>query len=282
MKILKCKKPLKLRNSGKLEFVFIGTGTALGRKLYQNNCIIIKGNTHILVDFGMTGPVALKKLAGLDVTEINNILITHSHSDHIGGLEYLALSKRYYVNSNQNNSKLKIITTPEYRDILWDMSLRGGLEWNESNKSGKPLTYADYFETIYPKVISKKPRLILGIDFQDIHIEMFRTLHIPDNAVTLAEAFLTFGIFVDNRIMFSADTKFDKELFDLYADRSEVMFHDASLQPNPVHASIQQLRTLPKKFKEKMYLMHYGDDYTKHDVSDFAGFTRQGYRYIFD
>ncbi len=281
MKIIKCEKPLKLTNSGKLEFVFIGTGTALGKKLFHNNCIIIKGDTHILIDFGMTGPEALRKSAGLDVLDIENILITHSHADHIGGLEYLALSRRYSGNNNQNN-KLKLITTSEYRNILWEMSLRGGMEWNESNKSGMPLKFSDYFEHIKPKVISKSPRLRAVVDFQGVHIELFRTLHIPDNAETLAEAFLTFGIYVDNRILFTADTKFDKELINLYANKSEVIFHDASFQLNPVHASIQQLRKLPKNIKKKMYLMHYGDDWKKHDIFDFAGLARQGYRYIFE
>lgn len=162
------------------------------------------------------------------------------------------------------------------------MSLSGGMEWNETNKDGKPLTFSDYFEIINPKVISESPRLTLGVDFRDLHIEMFRTLHIPDNAETLAEAFMTFGIFVDNRVLFTADTKFDRELIDLYADKSELIFHDASFNPNPVHASIQELRKLPEKVREKMYLMHYGDDWEKQDVSGFAGLARQGYRYIMD
>ncbi|MBI5323911.1 MAG: MBL fold metallo-hydrolase [Ignavibacteriae bacterium] len=279
MKIIKCKKPLKLKNSGKLEFVFIGTGTALGKKLFHNNCIIIKGNSHILVDFGMTGPEALRESAGLDVLDIENIIITHSHADHIGGLEYLALSRKY---SRNKNNKLKLISTSEYRNILWEMSLRGGMEWNETNKSGKPLTFSDYFEHIKPKVISESPRLVVGIEFQGIKIEMFRTLHIPENAETFADAFLTFGIFVDNHVLFTADTKYDKSLIDMYAHKSEVIFHDASFEPNPVHASVQQLRKLPKNIKKKIYLMHYGDDWAKYDVSDFAGIARQGYRYIFD
>ena len=281
MKIIKCKKPLKLKNNGNLEFVFIGTGTALGKKLFHNNCIIIKGDTHILVDFGMTGPEALRESVGLDVLDIDNILITHSHADHIGGLEYLALSRRYSGNNNQNN-KLKLISTSEYRNILWEMSLRGGMEWNETNKSGKPLTFNDYFEQIKPKVISESPRLIVRTEFEGIKIDMFRTLHIPENAKTFADAFLTFGIFVDNRVLFTADTKYDKSLIDMYADKSEIIFHDSSFEPNPVHASVFQLRQLPKNIKKKIYLMHYGDDWKKHDVSDFAGLAKQGYRYIFD
>ncbi|NQW29443.1 MAG: hypothetical protein HQ472_02895 [Ignavibacteria bacterium] len=47
--------PLSLKNDGKLEVVFLGTGTAFAKDLYQTNLLLIKGDTHILVDFGMTG-----------------------------------------------------------------------------------------------------------------------------------------------------------------------------------------------------------------------------------
>jgi hydroxyacylglutathione hydrolase len=281
MKVLKAKKPLKLKNKGKVEIFFIGCGTAFGKVLYNNNFIIVKGDTHLMVDFGITGPIALREKSGLDISKIENLLITHSHTDHIGGLEYLALYNRYISQPLYNKPKLKMIISEEYEKILWNMSLRGGMEWNETSSKGKKLEFSDYFIAVQPKLVTNIPRKTLKINFDGIGIELFSTNHIPDNAESHKEAFLTFGLFVDNRILISGDTKFDRSMFDLYSDRAEIIFHDVSFDPNPVHASLEQLKTLPKEIKDKIYLMHYGDNWRKQDISDFAGLVKQGYRYIF-
>jgi ribonuclease BN (tRNA processing enzyme) len=95
LKPLKSKK-LELTNRGALSLFFIGVGSAFSKKHNQTNLLIIKGKDHVLVDLGTKGPQALYDL-GLSVTQIKNILITHSHADHIGGLEEIALMGRYAI-----------------------------------------------------------------------------------------------------------------------------------------------------------------------------------------
>ncbi len=280
MKTLMINKKLNLKNKGNLELVFLGTGTPFTKTLFNNNFILIKGNTHILVDFGQSGPVALKELTGLKPTDIEVILPTHSHTDHIGGLEYLALFNRY-IAMNKSKPKLKMIITEKYQNILWERSLRGGLEWNELIGNQKKMTFNDYFEPIRPVKIRNNSRDIFEIDFEEIHLEIYGTNHIPDKAKTQKQAFTSYGLFVDNSLMISCDTKFDSDLIELYAHRSDYIFHDCSFFPNPVHASIQELRTLPQDIKKKMFLMHYSDNWAEQDIKQFAGLAKQGIRYIF-
>ena len=281
MKKIKIEDKLSLRNEGKLEIVFIGSGTAFSESLGNNNIIIIKGDTHILVDFGLTAPFALKPVTGVDILDIENVLPTHSHSDHIGGLEYLTLKNRYFGQPN-GKPRLTMIIPDEYRNVLWEESLKGGLRYNELGKYENEMSFDSYFDYVTPELIKKDGRVKHHINFKGINLEFFHTNHIPGQAVKTEDAFITYGLLIDSKVFFSGDTKFDKELIDEYEDKAEYFFYDFSFAPNPVHADIDSLRTLPEDLKKKIILMHYGDDYANHDHSDFYGLAVPGVRYIFD
>ncbi len=281
MKIVELDGPLQLTNDGQLEIVFLGTGTAFSRSLYQTNFVLIKGDTHILVDFGMTGPQALAEV-GRTAEDISVILPTHSHADHIGGIEYLTLRNRY-IGIPSGREKLTMITSPEYSKVLWEQSLRGGLEYNELNPEGRRLGFDDFFNVHFvDKVPNSSGRTLYQTEFRGIHLELFQTNHIPGEAESAADAFITYGLLVDQRLFISGDTKFDPGLIEAYANTSEVFFHDASLTKNAVHASFTELRALPEDIRRRMYLMHYQDDATHDDAIDFAGLAMRRMRYIFE
>ena len=70
MRIIPGSGKLELKNDGILELFFLGVGSAFATTLYQTNFIIIKGDHHILVDFGITGPRALRETAQLEPTDM--------------------------------------------------------------------------------------------------------------------------------------------------------------------------------------------------------------------
>lgn len=273
---------LSLKNSGELELFFIGTGSAFAKTLNQTNFLIIKGDTHIMVDFGMTGPRALYKTAGLELTDIEVVLPTHSHADHVGGIEALALTNRYIGMRFLNKPKITMIISEDYQRVLWTHTLQGGLEWNEKDfKSSEKLQFSDFFQVIRPLWKAHQPREIYETDLNGIHLEIFRTNHIPEQAKTWEASFISYGLFIDNRVFFSGDTQFDPDLIHLYADRSEAIFHDVQFFQGAVHAPLDDLKTLSAEIKKKMYLVHYSDDWKGKDISGFAGWGEQGIRYIF-
>jgi hydroxyacylglutathione hydrolase len=280
--IIKPDGQLSLSNDGALEVFFIGTGAAFAQEHYHTNFLVIKGNTHLLVDFGTTGPIAFPTTTGRSAAEIEALLPTHSHFDHTGGIEYLALLNRYVGMTAMKRPKLKMIINEQYQRVLWEMTLRGGMEWNEVNREGERLTFTDFFDIVRPEIKTQSPREVWEVQFGDIHLELFRTNHLPKQPYPWQQGFITYGLFIDRRVFVSGDTVFDPELIEMYADRSEWMFHDSQFHPNPVHASLSELRTLPDHIKQKMFLVHYPDNPEQHDTSDFAGWTKQGWRYIFE
>jgi len=274
---------LSLTNDGELDICFIGVGSAFAQKNCQTNFLIVKGDQHIMVDFGMTGPAALKKNTGLDVTNIECVLPTHSHADHVGGLECIALMNRYVGMRFMDKPKVNIVLTEEYQRVLWDQTLRGGLEWNESpDGGGQCLHMADFFDIVRPKWKTMQPRETWSVKLDGLTIELFRTMHIPEQSMAWEASFVSYGLFIDGRVFVSGDTRFDTELIDQYADKSEVMFHDVQFFPGAVHASLEELKGLPEEVKNKMYLMHYADNYDEQDISDFAGWAEEGMIYRFE
>lgn len=279
---LKDGEKLGLSTDGELHAFFLGVGSMFATKHYQTNFLLMKGENHVLVDFGMTGPAALAATAGIPPAAIEYFLPSHGHEDHVGGCGYLALTNRYIGIPFMKRPKTKLIITDEYEPVLWERSLRGSLEWNEIDENGRPLALADYFEIVHPQPAGQVPRRTWKITVGELKLELFRTVHIPDQARTVAEAFISYGLFVDDRIFFSCDSQFDQELIEWYDERgAECFFHDVQFFPGAVHAPLTDLRTLPAGIKSRMYLKHYADNYDQQDISDFAGWTKQGAIYNF-
>ena len=108
-------------------------------------------------------------------------------------------------------------------------------------------------------------------------------MHVPPTAKTVEECASSFGVLIDDCVWYSGDTMFNIELIQKYANRSKILFHDTSISENPVHASLDQLKTLPTEIKNRMYLVHY--DATKTFLANtegFGGFVRPLARFIFD
>lgn len=281
MKVRKLrKKPLSLKNDGALSVFFVGVGSAFSKTHYQTNLIIIKGDDHVMIDCGTKAPQALYEL-GLSVMSIDNWLITHSHADHIGGLEEVMLMGRYVA-----RKKPTIIVNPTYENLLWDMSLRGGSAYNEE-RAGSVLTFGDMWEVIRPNWLGGFPRETYGAEIGSINLKMFRTMHIPEQPSSWQSSFWSCGLVIDDRVMFTSDTRFDRELIESFDERFEfeLIFHDCQFFTGGVHAGIDELAELPADIKRRMVLAHYGDNWeeniTKVKDGGFAGLAKQWHFYDF-
>ena len=270
-------KRLPLTNKGELSLYFIGCGSAFAKTLNQNNLLITKGSDHLLIDCGTRCSQALFDV-GVSMAQIKNYLITHSHADHIGGLEEAMLFGRYV-----SQQKPTMVITPTYEKILWEQSLRGGAELSER----EPLTFKDLWHTIRPRKLKGYPRETFEANVGSINIKMPRTMHFPDSATSWRGCAWSCGAIIDDRVFFTSDTRYDPDLVIDYDDRFnfEIIFHDCQLFTGGVHASLDELTQLPEKIRRKTILMHYGDNWRDfRDQAKSAGFltwAKQGHRYTF-
>lgn len=270
----------KLSNGGELTIFFVGCGSAFSRTMNQTNLLVVKGDQHLLVDCGTKSPQALHDLL-IEPAEIENFLITHTHADHIGGLEEMMMVNRYLTGNKPN-----IIINEEFEDILWNHSLRGGSAYSEVH-NGQPLGFSDFWKAIRPTKKASFERDTWETRLGDLDIKMPRTKHFPDNASSWRDSFWSCGVLFDERVLFTSDTRFDPELLTEFDEcyNLEYIFHDCQFFTGGVHASLEELSTLPDKLKCKMVLMHYADNWLEYEdkVRDagFHSFAKQHHSYSF-
>lgn len=250
---------LPLTNKGRLALLFLGTGSAFTKKNYQNNLLIVKGDDHLLVDCGTRGPEALTRL-GRTVGDIRNYYVTHSHADHIGGLEEVMLVNRYMT-----RAKPHIYIPEEFERIIWQHSLSGGSAPNERH-DGEELGFEDFWVVHRPTERPDLPRAATEVQVGSINLKTFRTRHFPEQARTWEDAFYSVGFVIDDRVLFTGDTQYDEELVTIMDElyQPEVIFHDVQFFTGGIHASLKEVNGLPRSVRDRIYLMHYPDSWRDH------------------
>jgi ribonuclease BN (tRNA processing enzyme) len=271
---------IELTNSGNLSLFFLGTGNAFTKTAFQTNLLIIKGQDHLLVDCGTLCSYAFENMYNGRITDVKNLLLTHPHADHIGGVEELALAGKYI-----NKRLVNLVITDEFKKCLWEESLKGGIQYSEEGK----MTFDDYFNQIKPVRIQKKPFEMFETNVGSINIKLFRTRHVTTRKNSLKHSQISYGLIIDDRILFTADTQFNPEQLKFLLDKYkniEVIFHDCDVMgySRGVHAAYDELVTLPKEIKAKTYLSHYSEAVSTIDalVDGFAGLAKHWVYYDFD
>ncbi len=257
---------IALANDGHLQLSFLGVGSAFATTMFQSNLFVIKGPNHVLIDYGSKASVALNR-AGLSTLDIENLLVTHSHADHIGGIEEWCLMARYAApfvkKCARGEYKPNLLTTADYAHILWDSSLRGGLEHSEETQPGRRLALSDYVNIVHGGYLTGYGRpvyhIVVGSGESAIDLKLMRTNHIPDSSASWQSAFYSLGVLIDDRVLVSGDTMFDRELIDVFGSKAEAIFHDCQDYTGGVHASYEELTGLAATHKARTILYHLPD-----------------------
>lgn len=270
---------LEFSNDGKLSVFFIGTGNAFQKNFFQANILVIKGSSHVLIDCGTLCPYVLEREYNTKLSNIKNIILTHQHADHVGGVEELALSA-YYV----SKSPVNIAIPPAFKKTLWKESLRGGIQYSETGKKA----FNDYFSELPIKRIQKKPFEMYESNIGSINVKFFRTRHVTSRKDSLKDSQISYGLIFDDRILFTGDTQYNPEQIDFILAKFptiEHIFHDCDVSGfSPgVHAPYNKLKNFPPEIKKKMTLYHYNEKIKDFNAEQdgFCGFAKRGFYYIF-
>lgn len=249
---------------------FVGVGSQFsGHDYYHSNVLVTaKSGKKLLIDCGSDIRFSLQE-AGIKLwnlaREIDGVYISHLHSDHIGGLESIALSAYF----NPVDRRPKLFAEDKLIRRLWLDSLKGGLECIQ----GRCMEIDDYFEC---QPVPESGFFI----WEGIKFRLMKMPHIQSGQ----KDHDSYGLIIEEQsdgtnVFFTADTQFRPELIKEMADKVDIIFHDCETTPfrTGVHSHYEELCTLPEDVKRKIWLYHYQPHPAYNPEADgFLGFVIKG------
>jgi ribonuclease BN (tRNA processing enzyme) len=258
-----------------MKIQFLGVGSAFTTPAYYQSNMLMTADSgkKLLIDCGSDIRFAFQdRPQPIQPDEIDAVYISHLHSDHAGGLEWLSMVT--YFNPHCKRPTLFMERRQMHR--LWNTSLKGGLRCI----AGKNMHLTDYFHCCaLPEAGS--------FTWEGIRCTLLKMPHI----LTGYDGHYSFGLFIrpnahqETGILLTTDTLFQPALLTEMADKSTMIFHDCetSQYKTGVHTHYDELCTLPETIRPKMWLYHYQPHPSQNPREDgFQGFVVKGQEFDFE
>jgi len=223
-----------------LRLTVLGVGDAFSALYYSTSFLVEGGGQRWLIDC----PHPIRKIlresgCGLDLPDIDGVVLTHLHGDHVSGLEGLAFFDHFVM-----GRRTQLITHPAVARRLWSDCLSAGMDGLLKPDGGlRRLAFEDYF-ALTPLTLDA-PVAVGGLA---IDARMTRH-HVPTCALRVRAGGASLG--------YSADTSFDRPLIDWLA-AAQAVIHETNLG---AHTPLDALVALPEALRAKLRLVHYPDGF---------------------
>ncbi len=227
------------------EVIVLGVGDAFSDRYHAASFLLVFDGHYLAVDCpdryrALLRQASEKSGRPIELADINDFLITHVHGDHMGGIEMIGFYKVY----REGGQRLKLHTTQEVRDVIWDERLKGSMGHLSDGEEVRERHFEDFYDY--------RPLAWEGTNrIGPFNVKIRRTKHhVPTSALLVEAGGRKFG--------YSCDTAFDSELID-FLEPADLIFHETNI--GPAHTDIEQLQRLPDHVKAKMRLIHYPDGF---------------------
>lgn len=229
---------------------FVGCGSAFtSPEYYQSNALIVaESGKKMLIDCGSDVRFALQECS-LNYKDIDAVYISHLHADHVGGMEWLAFCRFF----DPSCDRAQLFCNDCLMEELWEHSLRGGLE----SLQGKVANLTEYFDCL--PIASNGVFEWEGICFvpvQTVHVISGYKIQYGYGLLIQRKPKSELEKLENDRIFFTTDTQFCPYQINEFYRQANIVFHDCETSPfkSNVHAHCDDLKTLPKDEKKKMWL----------------------------
>jgi ribonuclease BN (tRNA processing enzyme) len=225
---------------------FLGTGAAHAVELGSSSAVIERdGKPLLLID---CGPDTLDRYLAAYGEPPRNLYITHTHMDHVGGLERL-FTRLWFNDTLRGRTRVFIHAAL--------------VPWLQTRVADYPNVLAEggvnYWEAFRLVPCSR------GFWLDDCWFDVFPTRHHKPGT--------SFGLALQGSFAFTGDTRPIPEMLSQYAGEHELIAHDCGLVGNPSHTGVDDIeRDYDPALRARLLLYHYGS------VADGAALAARGYR----
>lgn len=216
------------------KLIFLGTSNAIPDETHENTHMVVVGETRtILVDCA-TSPLLRLKKAGVDYRSVTDIILTHFHPDHVGGI-------------------------PQFLMTMWLMGRKDGLTLHGLDSTLDKLEqmmesygwskWPNFYSVSLHRLPTKEMALVLECDEMTILSAQVKHM-IP-----------TIGLRIEFKkadcvIAYSCDTEPCDQVIDL-AKNAKVLIHEASGNSLGHTSAFQAGEIATQARVEMLYLIHY-------------------------
>ncbi|MCP4005888.1 MAG: MBL fold metallo-hydrolase [bacterium] len=222
-----------------LEVTFIGTGDAFGSGGRRHTAILLRdGNRTLLLDCGPTTLLGLREL-GIDPREIDAIVLSHYHGDHIGGVPFMLLDFEF---ADERTKPLQVIGPKGVRERI--ARIGDAMCFEGERKRPYELSFEEYRAGV------------------SLEIEGFRLIPMPAHHQPVTEPHMLRVESEHRSVCFSGDTGWHEELPEKVGDVDLFISECVNFDPNyEFHLSHRELDLARERFRcSSMVLTHLGQE----------------------
>jgi len=224
---------------------FLGVGAAHAVELGSSSAVLERdGKPVLLID---CGPDTLDRYMAAYGKPPRALYITHTHMDHVGGLERLFF-RLWFDERWRGQTKVFVQA--------------GLMPWLQGRVADYPNVLAEggvnFWEAFHLLPCSR------GFWLDGLWFDVFATRHhMPGTS---------FGIALSGSFAYTGDTRPVPDMLERFAGGTELIAHDCGLVGNPSHTGIDDIeREYPERVRPRLRLYHYGS------VEDGAALAARGY-----